>query len=422
VTAADDADALWATFSDQVRALGDLVFGADTPDDELHRAEGLRYLLRYLAAGIATCVEFDDTLHPELGSLIENRRSWGLDNPDTKYSFCRLEPGATYVLRGDPGTATDLELQVDSGHFADGRFTEWQALGRWSRADLPASGHPPPDRGAAPGWRPARGEPASTAEESGRAIELAFEAPAGAGHLHLREYFGDWERERPALFTIERVGAPYPPPPLSLEVMSARMELLGLWLTAGASCWADLGRGLAMGEPGPITPFLPPASATGLAGQAYGMGAYDCGPDEAVVIELRPPECRYWSVSLATWFWESSDIANRQNSLNHTQAVVDPDGIARIVVAQRDPGVANWLDAAGYRRGTLAVRFLDAATDGAANTASDGSADLPTAGYRTVPLAELAEALPPSTVWVDAEQRATTLRRRRDALVGRYRR
>ena len=381
---------LWEEFTAQVGGLAQIVLG-DAPGDDLARAEGLRYLLRFLAAGIAACVEHDDTEHPELGTLIENRRSWGLDNPDTKYAFTRVRPGARYRVHGAAGTATELELQVDSGHFADGRFTDWECLRRWRRGDGSL------EVGA--------GSPA----DPGGTVELTFTAPAGASHLHVREYFGDWEREVPALLCVEDLDAPYPPERLTLDEMTARMELLGLWLTAGARCWAELGRALASGEPGPVRPFVPPGAATGLGGQAYGMGPYRCAPDEAVVLELEPPVCRYWSVSLATWFWESADFSNRQCSLNHTQAEVGPDGVARLVVAHRDPGVANWIDAAGHERGTLALRLLDAAS-------------LPTLTPTVVPLADLHDRLGPGSERVTAEQRAEVLRRRRDAVVRRYRR
>ena len=99
---------IWDQFAGHVATLKELVTGPDVPDTPLHRAEGFRYLLRYLAAGIAVCIEFDDGEHPEIGALIENRRSWGLDNPDTRYGFCRLVPDATYVVRGDPGSAHQL--------------------------------------------------------------------------------------------------------------------------------------------------------------------------------------------------------------------------------------------------------------------------------------------------------------------------
>ncbi len=378
--ATDDPTAMWRDFVGQVEGLWGRVMEGRPPGQD---AEGLRYMLRYLAAGIAACVEFDDAVHPEFGVLIENRRSWGLDCPDSKYAFTRVEPGATYRVTGNPGTATDLDMQIDSDHLADGRTTDWKCLERWRRGN----GSLPVD---------ASGD-----------VSVTFTAPPDASYLHLREYFGDWEAEQPALLHVERMDAPLPPPPLALGDMKARMELLGLWLTAGASCWAELGRSLASGEPGPIQPFQPPEDATAMGGQAYGFGGYRCGADEAVILEFTPPACRYWSVSLATWFWESADIANRQCSLNHTQASVDADGVVRIALAHPDPGTANWLDAAGHVRGTIAIRLIDADF-------------LPEVGYRTVPLTAVADELGAGTV--TARQRAETLARRRRALVGRYRR
>ena len=44
--------------------------------------------------------------------------------------------------------------------------------------------------------------------------------------------------------------------------------------------------------------------------------------------------------------------------MNRAQTRLEPDGSWRMVVAHRDPGVANWLDAAGRTHGTLYWRFL----------------------------------------------------------------
>src|ERR1700733_3174744 len=104
---------IWDELVAEITRLKELVYAADVPGDELHRAEGVRYLLRFLAAGIAICVEHDDDEYPEVGTLLENRGPWGLDNPDTKYGFTRLTPDATYVIWGDPGTARHQELQVN---------------------------------------------------------------------------------------------------------------------------------------------------------------------------------------------------------------------------------------------------------------------------------------------------------------------
>jgi hypothetical protein len=147
----------------------------------------------------------------------------------------------------------------------------------------------------------------------------------------------------------------------------------------------------------------------GLKGQAYGMGNFRCAPDEAVLLEFTPPACRHWSVSLASWCWESIDYATRQSSLNGAQARLDPDGRFRGVIAHRDPGVPNWLDGAGHAAGTLAVRFLLAQA-------------APEVRLRALPLAEVRAALPPDTPRVTPEQRDAELRSRHRAVMARYRR
>jgi hypothetical protein len=44
-------------------------------------------------------------------------------------------------------------------------------------------------------------------------------------------------------------------------------------------------------------------------------------------------------------------------SLNGTQAQPDPDGKIRIVVTDRNPGVANWVETLGHPKGFLQFRW-----------------------------------------------------------------
>jgi hypothetical protein len=227
--------------------------------------------------------------------------------------------------------------------------------------------------------------------------------------LLIRQYFNDWERERPADLFVERTDVVLPTPPVTTSDVATHLDVLMAWLDTGARCWADLGAAIGMADPGPITPFVPPASASGLKGQAYGMGAFCCRPDEAVVLELTPPPCRMWSVSLADLFWQSLEFATRQTSLNGTQAVPDDDGVVRVVLSHRDPGVWNWLDAGGHERGTLALRYLMAET-------------IPTMSYETIPFGELGARLPAPARRCTPAERDQALRRRARQVAARYRR
>jgi len=355
-------------------------------------AEGARYLLRFLAAGIRLCVEHDDTEAPAFCHSIEDRMSWGLDNPDCNYSYTRLAGDGTYRVSGTRGSARHLELQVNTGHFGDGDFAGWRAVSALTGDDLQCA----PD-GSFEVVLSAR-------EHPGPWMRL----DDGASFLVVRQYFADWERERPADLAIERLDRPLPARPLDAATLAARLALLEQWLEVGARCWDSISRGLLAGPPGPVTPFLPPAEASGLKGQAYGMGPWRCEPDEAVILHLDPPACRMWGVSLCDRFWQSIDFGDRQSSLNSHQAVPDADGGVTFVISHDDPGLANWLDPGGHREGTLAVRYLLAET-------------VPTLDYRPVARAELDRALPDGVAPITPEQRREVLARRHRAVAHRYR-
>jgi hypothetical protein len=163
---------------------------------------------------------------------------------------------------------------------------------------------------------------------------------------------------------------------------------------------------------------LPPNSLTvfrsqdseeraGMRGQAYGIGNFRCAPDEAVILEFTPPACRYWSVSLANWYWESLDFASHQTSLNGHQAAIDGDGVFRAVIAHEEPGLANWLDTTGHTQGTLTARFLLAD-------------EVPEVKSRVVKLADVARELP-DVARVSLAARRASLERRHRAVIRRYR-
>jgi hypothetical protein len=59
----------------------------------------------------------------------------------------------------------------------------------------------------------------------------------------------------------------------------------------------------------------------------------------------------YQGIQLGSRWYVSLDYVNHQTSLTAEQARTDPDGMLRFVISERDPGVANWLETTGHRRG-----------------------------------------------------------------------
>ena len=82
------------------------------------------------------------------------------------------------------------------------------------------------------------------------------------------------------------------------------------------------------------------------------------GPEDALVVEGRWPECVYANVMFWNRFQQAPDYRYRSCSLNRKQMQADAEGRFRFVVAHEDPGVPNWIDTEGHAAGTLYWRFL----------------------------------------------------------------
>jgi hypothetical protein len=221
-----------------------------------------------------------------------------------------------------------------------------------------------------------------------------------AGFVLIRQYFSDWERERPACFAIERLGREgLPALPPSARQIAEQLGDAVEWVEQGVAFWrsyvqaeyARTGRNCAAGV-GHVE--------GGVQRILYGQGTWELGDDEALVVEFETPAARYWQVSLLSDWFETLDYATRQSSLNHAQARVDSDGRFRAVIAHRDPGVPNWLDTAEHRSGVIQYRWVWSATD-------------PSPACRVVPLHRLREHLPANTPHVSESERRARIAARR---------
>jgi hypothetical protein len=395
-----EIDARWRALARRIESAGALLDAEGAPGGDRERAVGVRYLSRFLAAGLRVCLECDDPDYPAFGRMIDGAMSWGLDNPDCNYSWARVRGDAEYRIAGWRGTARHLEFQVNTGHMGDGNVPAFGGGDRAWRTVSFLSGDAL-DCDAEGGFEIALG--GAPRERNWLALDV------DASHVLVRQYFDDWERERPAAFSIERVGARYPRPAITAERLAAHLGTLHTWLEAGLASWDKMSRLLLSLESNSLLVFdvSDDVDRPGLHGQSYGMGPFACEPDEAVVIEFTPPRCRMWSVALCNFWFESLEFGQRQTSLNGHWAELDPDGVFRGVIAHEDPGIPNWIDTEGNTRGTLAVRFLYAE-------------QTPRPVLSRVKFADLLDHLPAGTRRIGAEERSAVLARRNRALQRRY--
>jgi len=137
-----------------------------------------------------------------------------------------------------------------------------------------------------------------------------------------------------------------------------------------------------------------------LVTQKYLMNVFDLGKDEALVIETEIPKTfKYWSVNLFDGHFNAIDYTIRQSALNDEQVRLDKDGRVRIVVANADPGVHNWLDFGGWPKGGMLWRW---------NSAS--SYPIPT--IKKVKFKDVHKSLPKDTPKIAAAERREILDKR----------
>jgi len=94
-----------------------------------------------------------------------------------------------------------------------------------------------------------------------------------------------------------------------------------------------------------------------------------------------------------------------------TQAKPNPDGTYTIVVSPQDPGVWNWVSTGGLNQGTISIRFQDL---------DPQSSDLPTVSSQVVSLDELADVLPPNTVYAAHQDRLDQIALRKSGFDKRF--
>jgi len=148
------------------------------------------------------------------------------------------------------------------------------------------------------------------------------------------------------------------------------------------------------------------------------VAGYRVKQDEALIITMRDLDARYWGIQLSDRWHQTNDYIEHQSSLNGHQAIVDPDGAIRFVVAHSDPGIANWLDAMGIEFGGIDLRYI---TSPKPNEDLDFSKDTrPVLKTELVALADVGRRLYGLTATVTPQERLSSLAARRKGALRRY--
>jgi hypothetical protein len=333
----------WAEFCDTLKRAGDVVLRDGSPYDPFDRAEGFRYLSRLTRVALESYIEFADPMAPALRRPSHETVKIGADNPDNYYQSAAVSGQYSYRIRGVRNTVYYLGLGTYVGNYGSGG--RMGQSGYLEGADLEIA----PDGSFE--------IVLSCDEQPGNWLSMEPDTSS----LIVRQTFQDRTKEAIADLTIERLGADGPPRPVTAGFIDAGLAAASAYVAGTANLFADWAEGFAAHKN--ELPIFDPAVARAAHGDpniCYFHGYWELGPDEALVIEVTPPECEYWNFQVNNHWMESLDYRYHRIALNHHGAHYEPDGSVRLVLAHEDPGVPNWLETAGHSRGTMCLRWIRA--------------------------------------------------------------
>lgn len=329
----------WAEFCDRLKAAGEWILKPGSPDDPLDRAEGFRLLTRLTRGALEQFLEYNDPLRPELVRLCHETIKVIAENPDNIYLSSRVDGRHEYRVWGKRGTARWMSFNTHAGAFGTG--------GRGTAAALDVNDLRVNPDGSFELWLSAK-------EHPGNWLRMDPDATT----FIVRQTLADREKEVPAELHIERLGPAIPAAPLDPARLHRALTTVGHYLDGIARMTVEWANASARHPNAFVNVQTDDTRRYKDPSINYHMAYFDLGPDQALVVEATPPKCDYWMFALHNHWLESLDYRYHRIHLNNHTAKLEPDGSVRVVVAGRDPGVANWLDTAGHRHGTIGVRWV----------------------------------------------------------------
>jgi hypothetical protein len=372
---------LTRAFAEALAEAEKIIAGAPFVVSEQDLAEGYDYLAGSIQASLRLAWAYQRDF-PYFVQSTGPYTKMGLDNPDTLYFHAYLRDDAEYVVTGRRGSTADLSFQVLKGDYSPVEVPDSLSAFDDRAIDIAADGSFELRFG------PARPRGSGPAQGPGSSGLNYFTLGAGSSMLLVREVYSDWSAERRGTISIrreDRVG--WAPPPADAPALAKRYAVAGKILLSRLRTFLAFPEWFYLTEP--VNTMTPPRSTPGgLATQFSSAGHFDLGEDQAMIVTVPAAGAAtapYQGIQLGSMWYVSLDYINHQTSLTADQARIDPDGRLRFVISERDPGVANWLELTGRRRGYVQIRWQRLTRD---LTPDDGPQ------VAVIPFAEVASRLP----------------------------
>jgi hypothetical protein len=335
----------WQMMSEKIAELGPWLMSQPgvLKDDPQVVSDGYRYLCTLLYAGFYNHMLNADVDRPKFISNWDDLAGWMSNSRDGIYRCANIDPNGTYRVVCKPQGG----LPVTANFQSMNSFWKTQAGGKTLATkniyDYKAD------------------------KDGSYVVILSKNQPAAGNFFPLvdsttaflvREFIADDETQKRFALSIERIDKPQTVPAESdsQEKLAEKINYSVDMVKNAARVYLDMTRLMRQTMNG-IAVVEDRAKYAGSLENKYYSGSWDLGPDEALVLELKPVNAKYWSIT-ATNFWNQAlSATDIPGEINNYGAVTDPDGKIRILITHKDPGYVNWISTGGLKVGNINIRF-----------------------------------------------------------------
>jgi hypothetical protein len=335
----------WSTFCRELDEIGSELFRPEGPDEPVDVAEAYRFLTRMLRSAFELTLESGDASKPSLSVSLHETVKVGWDNPDNIHLNAYISNDHTYRLHGRRGDAHTVSVAIYGGSYGKkeaGRRTvafvdlDDLAIAADGSFEIVVGGEKRPGN-----W-------------------IALEP--GATTLMIRQTCWDRRVDAPGQFELEAIDRSGPVPALDPGFVAAALRRTSRYIRGSNRLFFDLSDhyrkdALNLFEPSDPVRMV---KNQGIPYNQLSSGWWRFSEGEAAVIDfVAPSECPYWMFVLSNYWGESFDYRHHPIHTNNRLVTRRPDGGVRLVVAGRDPGLADahWIDTAGHAEGVWQFRW-----------------------------------------------------------------
>jgi Protein of unknown function (DUF1214) len=327
--------------------------------DEQSVAEGYRFLLSVLGVAADTYL-FADRTRPvfvDINTPTRRDRRWGGDNTDAYYAMAPIDPARTYRVSGQRGDSTYFSLTV---------YNE-PSPGAWSDRIVGIVNDTDLDLDPVDGTFSFLLGPHRPAGHDGAFIQLTDDAAVAV----TRDYQVEPDHGRRVTWSIEALDPPgelrHGDPDTAEALVSVLAWVKTMFDIVPLALAPRDETTLGHNSPQVANQFAEPYQVLdanygwSARDACYAFASFDLEPDEALVITHRPPDCRFWNLTIWNPFMAGHSLGDAAVSVNGGSAVPNTDGSVTAVIARRPLGHPNALSTVDHAQGALAFRWFLAA-------------------------------------------------------------